>query len=181
MVPGFLLDNNHIDAYYRKSDPAVVAKLAEFPDAIILTSVFALGEVEAGHLMPHKQTPPGQVRRDEFVAWLNKTLVPNAKEVTVTTAHHYAKLIGRIWNLHKPVSQKTGTEKHLLYGANQKNAVEYCVRHGVDINDVWAVAVAWEHGLTFLTTDAMTWVREAAGEDVKWDCWITKPTSSPTA
>lgn len=57
-----------------------------------------------------------------------------------------------------PPPPKKRTERHLL-------------DLGVDINDVWAVAVAWEHGLIFVTEDKMACIREAVGSDVQFECW----------
>ena len=37
----------------------------------------------------------------------------------------------------------------------------------LDTNDLWTVAVAWEHGLTFLTTDKMPCIRESIQEGIK--------------
>jgi predicted nucleic acid-binding protein len=42
---------------------------------------------------------------------------------------------------------------------------------GVDVNDVWIVAVAWEHNLTLLTNDRMPVLREVVGNDVEFDSW----------
>jgi predicted nucleic acid-binding protein len=180
-VPGFLLDNNHVYEYYRHANSVVGAHIASIPQgAVIFGSAICLGEIAAGHRMQtrDKQTPAGQAKRDEFELWLNEKFVPNAKEVTTTTTQYYAELMGRIWESHPPSGKKTQTELHLLRSdADHKAGLAHYVMNGVDINDVWAVALAWEHGLTFVTTDSMDWVREAAKKDVAWDCWI--PKSSP--
>jgi predicted nucleic acid-binding protein len=42
---------------------------------------------------------------------------------------------------------------------------------GVDINDVWICAVAWEHGLTLLTQDKMKQIRSVVPE-INVESWI---------
>jgi hypothetical protein len=79
-------------------------------------------------------------------------------EVSEHTPACYGEIMGRIW-LNDPPSPKVETEQHLL-------------NLGVDINDVWAVAVAWEHGLTFLTEDKMPCIKKAVVSDVEFDCWL---------
>jgi hypothetical protein len=49
----------------------------------------------------------------------------------------------------------------------------------LDTNDVWTVAFAWEHGLTFLTTDKIPCIRESI-QEVKWGNWLSPVTESTT-
>jgi len=173
-VPGYLLDSNHVFDFYKQEKSDVVARVRSLPaGSIILGCAISLGEIAAGHAMPHKQTPAGQAVRDGYVLWLNETFAGSAKDVTGTTGGYYAQLIGRIWRIH-PAKKGKQTEQHLMNsGAEHKAVLAHLVMNGVDINDVWMAAVAWEHGLTLVTSDRMPWVREAAGLDVTWDCWIS--------
>lgn len=179
---GYLLDSNHVYDYYRQKNSAVVEKILSLPTgSIILGCAISLGEIAAGHKMPHHQTARGQAIRDEYVAWLHEKFSPYAKSVTVTTGNYYAELMGRIWRLNRPPQNgKRGTELHLLYsGADHEAGLAHFVSKGVDIYDVWQAAVAWEHGLAFVTTDDMGWIREAAGVDIAWECWIPKSKLMP--
>ncbi len=186
-MPGFLLDTNHVYDFYRhQSGSVVVARMNTLPSgSIILGSAVCLGEIASGHRMQKRenQEPSGRATRDEFLLWLNEKFVLDALNVTPTTAPYYAELMGRIWDAHPPGGKKQRTELHLLRsGADHKAKLAHLVSNGVDVNDVWAVALAWEFGLTFVTRDKMFWVREAAGDDVKWDCWLPNSTPfSPTA
>jgi predicted nucleic acid-binding protein len=101
-----------------------------------------------------------QRRRDEYIAFINGEFRPHALPVSASTDKYYADIIGRIWQKYPPANPKLKTEAHL-------------VSLGIDINDVWAVAVAWEHGLTFVTQDKMEKIREVISEaEVPFECWI---------
>ncbi len=124
------------------------------PDCLLWVCTITLGEIEAGHRMT-KTTD--QLKRDEYDRFVNDNFPHVALEVSLSTRNYYAEIIARIWRKHPPPPKKR-TERHLL-------------DLGVDINDVWAVAVAWEHGLIFVTEDKMTCIREAVGSDVQFECW----------
>ena len=87
---------------------------------------------------------------------------PLLREALSTTKAVYRDINGRIWKKHTPANFKIKTERHL-------------VNLGVDINDVWIVAVAWKHGLVFVTTDKMTCIKEAVSKEVQFGCWIESP------
>ncbi len=71
----------------------------------------------------------------------------------------------RIWRNHPPQRGKE-TEKYL-------------VENGVDINDVWFVACAWEHNIIAITHDEMKWIKEAVGTDVQFADWLPSPEPHP--
>lgn len=153
---GYLLDNNHIGAFVRQ-EPNVLQKLRTVPaEHLLFVCRITLGEIEAGHRGMTQTT--NQVRRDEYDAYIEENLF--SVEVSESTSDCYGEIMGRIWQKHPPPSGKK-TERHL-------------VDLGVDINDVWTVAIAWEHGLTVLTDDKMTCIREVVEEsgEVQFDCWI---------
>jgi predicted nucleic acid-binding protein len=101
-------------------------------------------------------TTANQKKRDSVISFINSVFVPNALPVSQSTGVYYGKIIGRIWRSTKPQACTT-TDKHL-------------VSLNVDVNDVWIVALAWEHGLTLLTTDKMACIRSQVSE-VTWDNW----------
>jgi predicted nucleic acid-binding protein len=70
---------------------------------------------------------------------------------------YYAQIIERIWKNYPPANPTVRTDQHL-------------VSLGVDMNDVWIVASAWERGLTLLTSDKMTCIRRVVPE-VEMECW----------
>lgn len=158
-MPSYLLDNNHVEALFR-NDPRVMRHVnAHRPEDWKYTSTITLGEIEAGHRMT--QTTD-QARRDEYTAYINEHFRPYAFEVSDSTGFYYAQIIERIWQLHPPPNPNKRTELHL-------------VELGVDINDVWAVAIAWERGLVFVTRDNMACIREAVGARVLFETWLEDP------
>lgn len=150
------MDNNHIGALVRK-EPSVLLKLRTIPhEHLLCVCRITLGEIEAAHRGMTQTTD--QARRDEYDEFIDENLFK--VEVSEHTSEYYGEIMGRIWQKHPPPSGKK-TERHL-------------VDLGVDINDVWAVAIAWEHNLTFVTTDRMAVIKEAVGDEVEFGCWIEK-------
>lgn len=158
---GYLLDVNHVGAFIRE-EPGIMAQArAHPPEHLVWVCSITLGEIEAGHRGMSPTT--NQQARNEFVRLVNEKLGSFKIEVSEHTPAYYGDIMGRIWQNHPP-SPKVKTEQHLL-------------DQGVDINDVWTVAVAWERGLTLLTQDGMACIREAVKEEIKnkqvgFDCWI---------
>ncbi len=151
---GYLLDTNHVVAW--ETEKAVLlAKLKSLPPkTLVCTSSITLGEISAGHEM----TTGDPKRRHEVRAWLNIYVIPYVVDVRHATAHYYGQIIGRIWKRTAPAKASISTDAHL-------------VSQGVNINDVWIVACAWEHGLTLLTTDKMDCIRQVVSE-VTWGNWL---------
>jgi predicted nucleic acid-binding protein len=153
-MPGYLLDVNQISALFCKK-PAMLLKVASLPKGTQLRAcTITLGEIEAGHRMT---TSTKQSRRDEYTAFINSDFRPNALPVSHSTGYYYADIIGEIWKRHAPTKPGTRTDAHLL-------------QLGIDINDVWAVAVAMEHGLVFVTCDNMACIREVVPAS-QLECW----------
>jgi tRNA(fMet)-specific endonuclease VapC len=155
-VKGYLLDTNHVSAWKSKHPKFIerVRSLAatDLPRVCAIT----LGEIEAGNQMTITNN---QAARDEFNAFVVSTLHPFALDVTLTTRTYYGNLMGRIWKAHPPANSKTKTEAHLA-------------ALGVDINDVWIAAVAWEHGMVLLTGDSMSVIKQVLPE-VAFENWLT--------
>jgi len=97
-------------------------------------------------------------RRNDYAKFVIEEYAYNTVDITAATREYYATIIGRIWQKHPPGRATTKTERHLID----------C---GVDVNDVWLVSAAWEHGLIVLTEDNMACIRDAVPE-VAFDCWI---------
>ena len=132
-----------------------MARLRKVPvDNPARVCAITLGELEWGSL----RTPTtDQRKRDKYLEFIRTDLHPWAYEVTRHSGDHYAEILRRIWERNPP-GRKVRTQKRLT-------------DLGVDVNDVWIVAVAWEHNLTLLTTDQMPIVREAVQGDVEFDNW----------
>jgi predicted nucleic acid-binding protein len=153
-VNGYLMDTNHVTAWEEKS-PALIAKIESLPkNTLIYTSAVTLGEISAGHEM----TAPGDAQRRHLVKqFLNLYIIPYAVSVTHATESYYGQIIGRIWKGTPPPKATISTDAYL-------------VSLGVNINDVWIVACAWEHGLILLTADNMSAIRNVTPE-VSFENW----------
>lgn len=152
---GYLIDVNHVGPFIRK-EPGIMAKARATPaEHLVWICNTTLGEIEAGHRGMTQTTD--QAKRDEYIRLMYEQFEGFRIEDYEHTPEYYGEIMGRIWQNHPP-SPKVESDRHL-------------VNIGVDINDAWAVAVAWERGLTFLTHDKMACIREAAPE-VTFDCWL---------
>jgi predicted nucleic acid-binding protein len=155
---GYLLDNNHVSALFQKV-PEVVARFQAVPlDSQIRVCTITLGEIEAGHLIAK---PADAIKQDDYNRFLNEYFVNTALDITTATRIDYAEILAAIWQANAPATHRVRTEAHL-------------VSLGVDINDLWTVAVAREHNLIFATQDKMKVIRKAA-PDVQFDCWLPEP------
>jgi predicted nucleic acid-binding protein len=125
------------------------------PNTQLRACAITLGEIEAGHRMTRTTN---QQRRDDYTTFVNEKFLPNSLPISHTTRLSYAEIIARIWQRHPPANSKIRTEAHLL-------------QLGVDVNDVWVVSAAWEHGLILVTQDKMECIREAIPE-VQIECWL---------
>jgi predicted nucleic acid-binding protein len=152
---GYLLDTNHVEAL-AKRNPKIVQKVQSLPpNTQVRTCTITLGEIEAGNLIT---ITTDQQKRNQALAYINATFLPNALAVSHSTRIQYAAIISRIWQQRPPHKGSVQTESHL-------------VSLGVNINDVWIVAVGWEHGLIIATTDKMEVIRKVVPE-VQWDNWL---------
>lgn len=151
---GYLLDTNHLNAW-EAGNLSFTAKLNSLAkNTLVCTSAIALGEMSAGHYM----TSGDPQRRHQVRQFLNVWVIPYVVNVSGTTESYYGRIMGRLWKI--PPLSRTGerTDAHL-------------VALGVDINDVWIVACAWEHNLVLLTTDNMSNIRNVTPE-VTFDNWL---------
>ena len=154
---GYLLDLNHVGAFIREEPRLVARANANPPECLVRICSITLGEIEAGRRGMTLTTD--EEAREEYIRLVHEKLDTFRLDISEFTPEYYGEIIGRIWQKHPP-SPKAKTERHL-------------VDLGVDINDAWTVAVAWEHGLTLLTSDKMTCIREVVTEDeVKFDNWL---------
>lgn len=123
------------------------------PEYLMWISAIALGEIQFGLSNPTTDV----LRRREFAQFIARVVRPQVKEITGSTCFYYAQILRRLWDKY-PLPSDRPKEAHL-------------VTLGVDINDVWIVASAWEYGLTLLTQDKMLRIREVVPE-VAFECWI---------
>ena len=126
-------------------------------DTQIFTCAITLGEITAGHEMTAGGLNVDAARRHRVRAFLNLEIIPNVISISHSTETYYGQILGRIWRRTPPPKASVSTDSHL-------------VALGININDVWIVACAWEHNLTLLTTDKMTPIKDTTPE-VNFDNW----------
>jgi predicted nucleic acid-binding protein len=148
------MDTNHVTAW-EAGDQSLIAKVKSLPNSdLIFTSAITLGEISAGH-----QMAGGDARRHHQVkSFLNLNLIPSVVPISHYTQDYYGDIVGRIWKRTPPARSGISTDAHLVH-------------LGININDVWIVAVAWERGLILLTADKMSCIRAVLTE-VKWENWL---------
>lgn len=147
------MDTNHVTAWEAEL-PVLLGKLNSLPkDTLVCTSAITLGEISAGHEM----TSGDLSRRHHVKAFLNIYVIPYVVSISFATELYYGRIMGRVWRAQSPPKASVSTDQHL-------------VNLGVNVNDVWITACAWEHGLTLLTTDSMTAIRAVTSE-VAFDNW----------
>jgi len=148
------MDTNHVAAWEGENQ-SLFTKLQSLPkNTLIFTSAVTLGEIYAGHEM----TGGDAQRRHKVRQFLSIFVIPYAVSISANTESYYGQIIGRIWKSNPPPKPNIATDAHL-------------VSLGVNINDAWIVASAWEHGLILLTADKMA-VIKAVVPEVQWQNWI---------
>ena len=151
---GYLMDTNHVTAW-EAGNQSLIAKVKSLPtNNLIYTSAVTLGEISAGHQM----TTGDAQRHHKVRQFVNLNLIPSVVPISHYTQDYYGDIIGRIWKQTTPSNPKTSTDSHL-------------VQLGVNINDVWIVALAWERGLILLTDDKMSCIKLVVPE-VTWENWL---------
>ncbi len=153
---GYLMDTNHVAAWEAENQ-SLIQKMTSLPqNTLIFFSAITLGEISAGHQM----TSGDLCRRHQVEQFLDLQIVPYSVPVSHYTKSYYGQIIGRIWKRTPPANASISTDAHL-------------VALGVNINDVWIAASAWERGLILLTTDKMARIRAIVTDsEITWDNWL---------
>lgn len=148
------MDTNHISAWERR-DPRFLANLRKKPvENLIWVCPISLGEIETGLRIG---SPADTDKHRACRRFVDEEVLQFVWEIRVTTRESYAEVMERLWRRH-PNASKLRTQEHLS-------------RLGVDVNDVWIVAVAIEHGLILLTDDKLEAIRECVPE-LKIENWL---------
>jgi len=149
------MDTNHVVAW-EEGNANLLARLQSLPkETVVCASAVTLGEISAGHEMTSSGDPH---RRHLVKRFLTIYVIPYIVVVSHSTELYYGKIMGRLWKRTPPARPNISTDSHLV------NTL------GINVNDVWIAACAWEHGLVLLTTDSMTAIRNVTPE-VTFDNW----------
>jgi predicted nucleic acid-binding protein len=156
-VTGFTFDTNIVRLWYAKN-PVVTGKILSIPSGSNLyISAVSIGEIEFGHLSVRAID---KVKQADFRRWISQTFDPHLLDITHSTAQEYAKLRRYICDNYYKKSKYIE-----LYEDAQANIL------GIDENDLWLVAQAYEHNLTFVTNDKMFRIKEVLGHMIDVETW----------
>ena len=160
-MPGYLLDTNHVGAWFDKT-PAFLSRLnAARPEDLFFICSISLGEIEASYFITERDLDVARAFarfvREKFLSGQDGNNFVLC--IDERSRERYAEVVSRIWKRNPPPpSGRRRTEAHL-------------VGLGVDINDVWIFSTAWMHRLILLTTDRMDPIRSAVPE-VRVENWL---------
>lgn len=162
-MQGYLLDTNHISAYFDKNVEFIRTLESKPPDQLYWISAISLGEIEASYAT----TSRDGVVSLSFRQWLRETFLIGTSGISFVfpidekLRYAYAEVLSSILQKYPMSNRRKRTEHHL-------------VSLGVDINDVWIFATAHEHNLKLLSTDRMKIIREAMQDktNVDVECWV---------
>ncbi len=125
------------------------------PENIVWVCPISLAEIEWGLRITNTTDAQRRARCRRFI---EDNALDFVRPIETTTRDTYADIMERIWRAHPPANGRIETQRHLS-------------DLGVDVNDVWIAAVAFEHGLTLLTTDQMATIRNCVPE-VLMENWL---------
>jgi len=154
-MPGYLLDTNHITAWEGGHPKFVERNRARPVENIIWVCPISLGEMECGIRITNSTD---FARRSACRKFLQTEALDFVWPIKDTTRISYADVMEKIWRKHPPPNRKVDTQAHLA-------------AFGVDVNDVWIVAVALEANLTLVTSDQMATIRDCVPE-LRVENWL---------
>jgi len=165
-VKGRLFDTCIIDDILDGSSPhhgPTVARFIELPkDELALVSVITLGEIEYGI----RVAPAGRM---EDLAGYRKLVTgrfPYALPVQKPTSEAYGELRGRLFERYAPRDFRSKKRR-----VEQIQDPESGLSLGIQENDLWLVAQAYEHNLVLVTRDKMRHLVAIASPDVEFELW----------
>jgi tRNA(fMet)-specific endonuclease VapC len=165
-VRGYLLDTNIIVNWYDASKnhhQAVMDRLAAIePQSILCTSAISWGEMEYGHRAVSDADSPGQVARNAFV----ERELPICIDVRQSTSIYYGQIRARLFNKYAPRERRRkGLRPEQL--ADPATALQL----GVQENDLWIAAQAFEHNLILVTCDKLDRLSAVTSDLLTIEIW----------
>lgn len=161
MVDGYLLDTNHVRYWYDKH-PRVVGHLSKLdPETPLRVSVITLGEMEYGHKVA---SPSGAtVIQSEFKQFV-ATALPIVIPVSTSTTPHYGEIRARLFEKFAPRKKRSGLRPEQLVNPTTGLLL------GIQENDIWLSAQAWERNLVLVTNDSLSHIAQVVPE-IKLENW----------
>jgi tRNA(fMet)-specific endonuclease VapC len=167
-VQGYLLDTNIVSYWFDGKCPqngAVAGHVARLPPGTPLAiSAVTLGEIEYG--MRVRSADPDEIEA-EFQAFILEQL-PQVLDVTRTTRTYYGILRARLFERFAPSeSRRKGRRPEQLTDPATGREL------GIQENDLWIAAQAFEYNLVLVTNDGLVRIREAGG-DLRIENWADR-------
>lgn len=163
---GYLLDTNIVAYWFdirRPQHERVVHHIQELPEATpLMISAISLGEIEYGLQVAKGHTP----YQEAFRIFVN-THLPMVLNITQATRIYYGSLRARVFEKYAPnVRRRIGLRPEQLVDPMTSQEL------GIQENDLWIAAQAWEYNLVFVTNDKMARIREVC-EDLQIENWAS--------
>ena len=142
---GYLLDNNCVFRWWC-GHPSIVARINALGDAPLRLSVITLGETEFGHSLTISTMP---AQREAYIHWLSEQFPPaRLLDVTRHTAFYYGDIRAELFRRYPP---EGATENHPEMCFDKVSGKVL----GIDENDLWIAAQAYERKLVLVSNDRM--------------------------
>lgn len=162
---GYLLDTCIVAYWHNPNLPEnarVVSQINSLdPHAPLRISAVTWGEIEYGHRCVSATEISPQV---QFKAFLSKKL-PRVLDVRQTTAIYYAQLRAALFKKFAPQKGKKSLRPEQL--VDPVSGAEL----GIQENDLWIAAQAFEHNLVLVTHDKMARIKDVAANLIDLEDW----------
>jgi len=131
-------------------------------NSVLGISIITWGEIVYGHHVSGKKGHPIQAEYLQFI----KSKEPKTFKIDIHTANTYGKLRAHLFDRYAPKEKR----KKNLRPEQLVNPVT-SLELGIQENDLWIVAQAIVRGLTLVTHDKFTHIREIAGSELHTKDW----------
>lgn len=166
-MKGYIIDTNILDAAINSDSPVhsiTIERLRGIAMDLVFVSAITLGEMEYGIAVApsFKDAELAEFRRRV------KTDFPHTLSVSPTTAEAYGELRKRLFEKYSPTPLRQKKRR-----VDQLTDPTTGLNLGIDENDLWLAAQAYENSMTLVTLDKMRHIKEVAATDVGIECWLS--------
>jgi len=163
---GYLLDTCIIEYWYDQQRPEharVIKRVNALPsEAPLRISVITLGEIEYGHRCVSSSDSGPQA---QFKRFLHEKF-PVVLDIKRSTVKYYGELRAEVFKKFAPAKRRRkGLRPEQL--VDPVSSLEL----GIQENDLWIAALAYEYNLVLATGDKMTRIKQVASSMVKIEDW----------
>ncbi len=163
---GYLLDTCIVCLWHetnRPEYPRIGSRIRALPSgAPLRISVITLGEIEYGHRCVSSSDSEPQAQFKKFV----HEKFPVVLDIKPSTVKYYGELRAEVFKKFAPAeSRRKGLRPEQLVDPASSQEL------GIQENDLWIAALAYEHNLVLVTHDKMIRVRDVASGMVDFEDW----------